>query len=382
MLVCALTGQLLETPLYSSPGRYSVTSLSQLYDGETTVYLNSEIAHLQTRQLKNLDQYYDKDYQIFDQSDEDDVLYKVENDVKIFRQEHQLNTLLQKIDFKEGIEVLDYGCAKGTVMKRLQVQYPFIRPYLFDVSRMYTKLWDRFTNADHYASYSPKDSWKGKFDVITSFFAFEHTPDPLKELRTIKTLLKPDGLVYILVPNVFDNVGDFIVADHVHHYSKISLRYMMEKSGFVTVEIDDQSHFAAFIVVARNQDKPELENSDPAVADINLQLAQIGSYWQEMASNIAEFESKHTEGGIAIYGAGVYGNFIATCLQNPEQIHCFVDQNPLLVGTHILEKPVLKPQVLPDSIKTVYVGLNPKIAHQVIDNIDVWKKMNLTFFFL
>lgn len=383
MFTCALTGRLLETSLYTSPGKSSVTSLSKIYEGETLVYINTEIAHLQTKELANLDQYYDEEYQIYDQSDEDDVLYSAEKGVSIFRQQHQLETLIRKIPFSEEISILDYGCAKGTVMKRLKAQFPFLDTYLFDVSQMYTRLWDTFTDAEHYASYQPKTVWKQKFDVITSFFAFEHTPDPLQELVTIKSLLKPDGLIYLLVPNVFDNVGDFIVADHIHHYTESSLRYMMAKAGFETVEVDTQSHFAAFIVIARNTTQVQpFEQSIQQLSVENERLMQIGAYWQQMASKVAHFEMQHNGNEVAIYGAGVYGNFIVTCLQHTERISCFIDQNPLLKDTLILGKPIVKPSDLPPSIRTVYVGLNPKIAKQVIDGLEAWKNSQLNFFYL
>ncbi len=218
MINCALTGKLLKTPIYQSHGDLSVTSLSQTYEGKTTVYFNEEIGHLQTQEIADIDTYYDKKYQFFNQSDEDDILYKVVDGKKIFRQEHQVNTLLSKLRFESGMQVLDYGCAKGTVMKRLKLQNPSVETYLFDVSQMYVELWQKFLPSDdYYASYKTKPEWRGRFDVVTSFFAFEHISDPFKELSIINDLLKDGGHFYCVVPNVFENTGDFIVADHVHH---------------------------------------------------------------------------------------------------------------------------------------------------------------------
>ena len=251
MTKCALTGKTLSSPLYHSQSDRSITSLSQICSGATVVYLNREIGHLQTKEVENVGVYYDKLYQFFNQSEEDDILYEVVNGEKIFRQQHQVDTLLSKISFKPGMKILDYGCAKGTVMKRLSSQNPTLIPYLFDVSKMYVHLWEKFVLSHQYASYHPKKEWKESFDVITSFFAFEHTPDPVKEILTIKHLLKPNGIFYCVVPNVFENPGDFIVADHIHHYSEFSLRYMFAKAGFQTLQVDSQSHFSAFIIIGK-----------------------------------------------------------------------------------------------------------------------------------
>lgn len=384
MLQSFISGQPLETPIYQSKGNQSITSLSQIYNGATVVYLDETIGHLQTQEITSIDTYYDVQYEFFNQSDEDDILYKVVDGKKIFRQQHQIDTLLKKVTISAGMKVLDYGCAKGTVMKRLVTQRPDVIPHLFDVSQMYVRLWEQFLPTQQYASYQPKAEWTNTLDLVTSFFAFEHTPNPLKELATIKSLLKVGGVVYLIVPNVFENIGDFIVADHVHHYSEVSLRYMLAKAGFETLEIDATSHFGAFIAVAQKTTEDSIfYTPEPTLlASINAQCKEIANYWNGLQNKIREFEHTHSSQKSAIYGAGVYGNFIATCLQKSENLQYFIDQNPLLHHTKMQEKTVLKPEELPSDVKTVYVGLNPIIARKVIADITVWGSESINYLFL
>ena len=384
MIICALTGKPLQTPIYQSQGSLSVTSLSQTYEGKTVVYLNEEIGHLQTKEIENIEVYYDKQYQFFNQSDEDDILYKVVDGKKIFRQEHQVNTLLSKINFESGMKVLDYGCAKGTVMKRLGLQKPSVETYLFDVSQMYVNLWEQFLPSDHYASYQTKEEWNEKFDVVTSFFAFEHTPDPVKELRNINTLLKNGGHFYCIVPNVFENTGDFIVADHVHHYSDVSLRYLLAKAGFETIEIDASSHFGAYIAIGKkvSQDSLKFEINSLSLGNIVNAVQETANYWKTLQDKICQFEQSISGQKAAIYGAGVYGSFIATCLKNLDDVQCFIDQNPLLHGTTTFNKPIIPNNELPEEIKVIYVGLNPKIAKTNIENIGCWCHKDHRYLFL
>ncbi len=379
-----LTGRVIDEPIYYSAGNKSITSLSLVYDVPTIVYLDEEIGHLQTNEIASVDKYYDEQYEFFNQSDEDDVLYKVENGKEIFRQQHQVDTLMSKLELKAGMQILDYGCGKGTVLKRLFSKRPDINPYLFDVSKSYTHLWDKFIPSDHYASYQLKDEWKEKFDIVTSFFAFEHTPNPLKELSAIKDLLKEDGLIYLIVPNVFENIGDFIVADHMHHYSEISLNYMLAKAGLETLEIDSKSHFAAYIVICRKTSSNLIPFLVPPhlLEKVNEQCKEIAKYWNKIQANILEFEKDLKDQPTAIYGAGVYGNFIGITLKKLENIKFFVDQNPLLSGKTVLGKPVIKPEELPKYIRNIYVGLNPKIAHQAIANIQSFTTRNTCFMYL
>ena len=384
MTNCALTGKPLQTPIYQSQGNISVTSLSQTYEGKTVVYFNEEIGHLQTKEIENIDVYYDKQYQFFNQSDEDDILYKVVDGKKIFRQEHQVNTLLSKINFESGMQVLDYGCAKGTVMKRLGLQKPSVETYLFDVSRMYVNLWEQFLPSDHYASYQTKEEWNEKFDVVTSFFAFEHTPNPVKELCNINNLLKYGGYFYCIVPNVFENTGDFIVSDHVHHYSDVSLRYLFAKAGFETIEIDVSSHFGAYIAIGKkiSRESLELQINSLDLSNVVNAAQETANYWNTLQDKISQFEQSVSGQKAAIYGAGVYGSFIATCLKNLDNIQCFIDQNPLLQGCLVHGKLILLPTDLPKEIINLYIGLNPKIARTNIESIDYWHHKNYNYLFL
>jgi cyclopropane fatty-acyl-phospholipid synthase-like methyltransferase len=384
MIECALTKKHLLNPIYNSENNRSVTSLSKVYNSSTIVYLNSDIGHLQTKELDNLKEYYDSQYEIFNQSDEDDVLYAVVNGKQVFRQQHQIDTLLSKIKIDDGTKVLDYGCAKGTVMKRLLSRSSTIEPYLFDISQMYVHLWNKFLPPEQYASYQLPDDWQNKFDVVTSFFAFEHAANPVREISNIRNSLKSGGLFYCVVPNIFDNHGDFIVADHVHHYSEISLRYMFAKAGFKTIEVDTESHFAAFIIIGQKTDSESLDYEIPSthLVNINQQYSDLANFWKDLKLSIQEFERLQDSNLSAIYGAGVYGSFIATCLKDIDSIKYFVDRNPLLIGKEMMGKPIVHPDELSLHIDTIYIGLNPKIARTAIANIDNWKTRNHKYLFI
>jgi 2-polyprenyl-3-methyl-5-hydroxy-6-metoxy-1,4-benzoquinol methylase len=382
MLRSALTGDLIDSPIFNSVSGRSITSLSHIIEGNTKVYYDPTIGHLQTTEIGDIDKYYDEEYQFFDQSDEDDILYQIIDGKKIFRQQHQVDTLQKKIEFRSGMKILDYGCGKGTVLKRLHEQRSDLMPYLFDVSRMYVPLWERFLGQEQYASYEPKEQWQGLFDVVTSFFAFEHTPQPLKELASIKRLIRPEGLIYMIVPNVYENTGDFIVADHVHHYSEISLRYMFGKAGFEVVEIDSASHFGAFVIVAKNSDKLLTFNPDREQLEwISGQSHSLAGYWGGLQSKINAFEATTGNKRAAIYGAGVYGNFIAASLKEFDKVDAFIDQNPLLAGTAIWKKPIVPPTGIPGEVEIIYVGLNPRTARAAIEGLGL-EDGRITFFYL
>ena len=86
------------------------------------------------------------------------------------------------------------------------------------------------------------------FDIVTMTDVFEHISEPKLLLAGIKKIIKPDGILFIKVPNgnfsllklrlarasgrlsqhdIFDSY------EHVVHYSPLALKSMLEGAGFI-----------------------------------------------------------------------------------------------------------------------------------------------------
>jgi len=90
------------------------------------------------------------------------------------------------------------------------------------------------------------------FDIVTMTDVFEHISSPNKMLKEINRILKPDGILFIKVPNGLFNLFKFRMAkimnklnkydifdsyEHLVHYSGDTLKKMLEKNGFDIVKI-------------------------------------------------------------------------------------------------------------------------------------------------
>lgn len=89
------------------------------------------------------------------------------------------------------------------------------------------------------------------FDVVTMTDVFEHIPDPKKMLTEIMRIMKPEGVLYIKVPNanfnlfklllnirlrILKNDDIFDAYEHVVHYTKKTLSTLLETSGFTPLK--------------------------------------------------------------------------------------------------------------------------------------------------
>ena len=386
MTKCNVCQNSIKQPVYVSTGNISITSLCQIYPQKTEVFFCENCGHLQTTEITNLEEYYDTIYEILIDSEEEDQLYKVIEGQKIFRIDHQVKVLLDKVSLPQHAKILDYGCAKSATLKKLGQTRPDIIPHLFDVSEMYIPFWAKFVKYENWATYTIKTHWCGYFDLVTSFFALEHVANPKEMLKNISQLLKPGGLCYFVIPNVYTNPADFVVVDHVNHFSETSLKFLLEEEGFDSIDIDTESHAGAFVVVARHSDSDEQKSvllDKQKVNFLQEKVNEMSVYWQNIAEKILVFEEQHTNNSAsAIYGSGFYGTFIASCLKDISKIECFIDRNPYLQGKFLLDKPIVDPQQISKNIDTIYVALNPATAVKSIEQIEFWKDCNFNYFYL
>lgn len=104
----------------------------------------------------------------------------------------------------------------------------------------------------------------GAFDVVHLSQVLEHIPDPKGLLDVVRDLLRPDGLVYVVVPNDYnpfqialrDTCGfePWWVAPphHINFFDFDSLTDLMTRSGFEVVRRDTTFPIDLFLLMGEN----------------------------------------------------------------------------------------------------------------------------------
>jgi SAM-dependent methyltransferase len=371
-------------PLFESSGDFSFTSAQTSIPLKIRVSFCRSCGHAQTPPLENIAEYYDTAYNFRNGDPEEDDIYIATNDQIVFRTEHQAAIIEAKLDLSSPVRILDYGCAKASSLRKLIERHPNVIPYAFDVSESYVPSWDQFIPRHSQATYRIPDTWNGLLDVVLSFFSLEHVDDPRGFVRVLRKLLRPNGRVHLIVPNLYQNVSDLLVADHINHFSTISLRRLFEDAGFCNIHIDTDSHRAALLVSAMLDPHANAHASTKPkeVEDVEADARTIAAEWSSSAAKIRAYEHSGKGRKIAIYGSGVYGLFIAATLTSLDNIACFVDMNPFRQGLTLLNRPVIAPQDLEEDVETVFVGLNPQYARQIIEQTTSLHSVERNFVFL
>lgn len=381
MIKCNVCSKNLEKKVYDTSGATSITSVCTMVEWPTEVYYCPTCGHIQTFEMPDELSYYDETYNILAESEEEDQIYIVENNNVIYRTEHQVKTLLSKINLSSGIRILDYGCAKSSTMRELTRRNLSITPYLFDISERYTSFWKEFIEEGKWATYEVPEAWTNHFDVVTSFFSLEHISKLKDSLQKIKEILVEDGLFYAIIPNTQNNPADLIVVDHPNHFTSNSLERLLFDNGFSVLEVDDKSHRGAYIVIAKK--RVPLEPPKHVSPNLEKEIIAIGNFWKSAALRVKEFEKSEAIGKMtAIYGAGFYGSFLASNLSSLKLMTCFIDQNPFLQGTSLMQRPIVHPKDLSADIKVIYVALNPRHSRKIIQDIEYFSNKEIFYFYI
>ena len=377
----------LHKKIYDSGNSLSLTSLCTTHNSKTEVYACQTCSHVQSVPIRDIKSYYDQDYDILIETEDEDQIYEVVFGKKVYRTDHQVNVMLDKLSPKAGARILDYGCAKSSTMRALSKLDLDYEIFLFDVSDRYRPFWDKFVPINNYATYDLPDYWQDSFDVVTSFFSLEHIERPQDALGNTMRLLRDGGILYGIVPNFLSNSADLIVVDHVNHFSPLSLYQLLNNNGFHNIEIDDISHKGAIVFSAQKSDSKNnrsvITTNSLDASSIVDKAQEIGQFWQHAGEKVIDFEKGlDDDAKLAVYGAGFYGFFIMSCLSGRFKINYILDQNPFMHGRKIGGAIVIDPASLPADIHTLLVGLNPSHAKQIIQEVAGFENRNLNVFYL
>ena len=375
---CNLCDTELGGPVYHSESAQSLTSLCELHPGSTLVWFCTHCGHILGNAIEDTQKYYATEYRILLDHEEEDQIYEVIGGQIVYRIDHQIRVLNNKLSLRSGMKLLDYGCAKAAMSKRLKSEIPGLELHFFDVSEMYVEFWEKISPRQNHAVYEAPHDWEERFDVITSYFSFEHIPDPLFSASHVASMLKDDGVFYAIVPDTFGNKADFIVVDHVNHFTRASIIYLLQKAGFCVVDVDRNSHRGALVVVAR---KIGVRTLMPCITTLQQEVGELADYWRKAGKYIQSAQAE-LEAPFAVYGSGFYGAFIYSQLDKHSDIKYFLDQNPFQQGKNLFGIPVISPGALTADVKTLFVGLNPQNARDVMMSQSACNRPDLNLVFL
>lgn len=244
--------------------------------------------------------------------------------------------------------LLEIGCHRGAFLKALRGLKPDIELVGYDLDPSYKAQIESICGPDHYF-HRELTEVPGKFDACVLVHTFEHVPRPMETLAAIRDLLKPDGLLTIVVPDVERNASDLWTIDHTAHYDAAGLMQLLASAGFPsprTLDLIPQE-----LAIAARPGKSPAASTPKALAPTHL-LHELETFERNLCTLPDE--------RYWVFGTSLIGILIAAILD--DACAAFVDEAPEQIGRTVNGKPVHAPQDVAG--QTVIMGVASRVAEQ------------------
>jgi 2-polyprenyl-3-methyl-5-hydroxy-6-metoxy-1,4-benzoquinol methylase len=150
-----------------------------------------------------------------------------------FRAKQRLALVHKETRGRAGRNLLDVGCGEGTFL--FAAREEGWSPWGTEMNPEPARALGLEVFTELTAFQSPRE-----FDCITMWHSLEHLGNPLEAFQSIHRLLKPDGWLFVAVPDAGGwqarSFGrDWLHLDvprHLYHYGRRSLHLLHERSGF------------------------------------------------------------------------------------------------------------------------------------------------------
>jgi len=149
--------------------------------------------------------------------------------------------------YKTGGALLDLGCSSGSFLETLMG--PSWKLHGIEMSEVAAKKAQAKTGAQIFIGDILEAPYPAAtFDAITCFDVLEHVYEPQKVMAKVQEWLKPDGIFYVLVPNIDSAEARLFgtywygleLPRHISHFSPACLRRVAMSVGLE--EVDLQTH--------------------------------------------------------------------------------------------------------------------------------------------
>lgn len=147
--------------------------------------------------------------------------------------------------------VLDVGCGYGEILYAIKNKYPSSSVLGIEPSSKVATQANQYFDIEVLPILLEEYVPIRKFDIILCNHTLEHVDDPIKFVKLLKRLLKPNGILYIEVPNVLVPSGGFSLNkffynEHLQTFSAYNLERFLNNLDMELVQADT-STFLKFI---------------------------------------------------------------------------------------------------------------------------------------
>ena len=253
------------------------------------------------------------------------------------RSETLVACLLRLSEVPKSGRLLDVGCGVGATLKAFSRRGGW-RLHGLEIDSKGLPLLKDIPGFEALYTCAPADL-PSKFDLVTMVHALEHFPDPLIALRDLQGKIVDGGRLFVEVPNAAANAFDYLIADHMMHFTRYSLAKLAENAGLAVDCLSTAWVRKELSMVGRSGEAGTvIESIESAPDGLDHVYSQID--WLQRLVEVASASLKQSD-CFGIFGTSIAATWLCSILG--EKVSFFVEEDTNRVGRLHMGRPVISP---------------------------------------
>jgi SAM-dependent methyltransferase len=266
-----------------------------------------------------------------------------------------VNYVNQQVALPASGDLLDIGCGDGAALRNFSKALPGWQLY---GSELGSSTIDSLRTIPGFVELFTGDlaEISGRFSLISIIHTLEHVLSPFAVLKKAANLLEPNGVLFIEVPDIETSPFDLLVADHLLHFSRETLSFLLSRTGFRPLSVRNDVIAKEITALAAYE---EMEVGIPC-ADHGMQLARQTVGWLREVFAVAQGIA--AQGPIGIFGTAIAGMALYSAVK--DSVAFFVDEDPNRVGRRCDGKAIIAPMDAPRDVP-IFLAYPPATAQAI-----------------
>jgi SAM-dependent methyltransferase len=250
---------------------------------------------------------------------------------------------------------LDIGCGNGAFLRAFHKALPNWKIAGAEINETFRDEILAIAPGTAFLDSNELEEKDSSFELVTLIHCLEHIPSPIAYLNTVKRHLSPGSALLIQVPDAEINPFDLVIADHASHFSKASLRRVVEEAELEVVAFGNLVLAKEITALVRVSGRAVTKTSLLPYPD----FASRHLAWIEAL--LAQANALAEQGPIGIFGSSIAGTWVGSQIPG---LAFFVDEDLERVGGSNLGVPIVGLSDVAKNVK-VLLALEPTLARSL-----------------
>ena len=270
-----------------------------------------------------------------------------------------LDHLNKEVLLAQTGRLLDYGCGKGAFVSAFSTLRPDWQLVGTDIDESNRLPVEAIANTTYVAA--ADGTINGDYDLITLSHVLEHLVDPLGTLQSFINHLRPNGYVFIQVPNLATNPFDLGVVDHCHHFTPDTLKWLIQQAGFsvIVCSTDWVKKEISMVAKVGKERQPLSEEWPLRAVDVNSWLLECQSIFERTFQD---------DDRLGILGTTNAALWIDEQTKNVAKF--FIDESPYRQNKEFYGRSVMAPEKVKS--KRVFLPFTGPLSLPIADRLRTW----------